>query len=354
MEPLQNMWNTIKALTHRKFTPRRLKYSRLGITGAFAVGALVVIMVAGWLVSRRGASAADIRLAEFARAAKEEPLELLTRAARANRIVFLSDIHNSTSVKELAARAIQRIAGSSGLDAVIIEVSADQQAHIDAYLDRTPEDASVLLSHPKTIGEPGSATRAFLELYHTVWALNEKLGPDQRIRIIAADLPGWPPEAGASTADAARKMAKRDEGMQDVVQSILSRIPNARILIFMTGLHGLKSGNVLVQTGGSEAVSVTPLAERLTQSTDEVYTFLVDAPSSGVATRELAPYVGTRAAQVLDAAGVNKRFGATIGSEFDYLKQPIIEKKTPGIEYSVNPRDYKLGDVADAYINLGH
>lgn len=346
------MWQTIKALTHRKFTPRRQKYSRLGITGAFAVGALLVIMVAAWLVDRRGAPTEDRRLVALARASNEDPLELLTRAARANRIVFLSDIHNSTPIKQLVARAIPRISGTSGLDAMVIEVGSDQQPYIDAYLDRSPEDASVLLSHPKTIGEPGSATRAFLDLYHAVWALNEKLGADQRIRIIAADLPGWPLEAGAASSEAARKMAQRDEQMQNAVESVLGRIPNARILIFMTGLHGLKSGNVLVESGGSEPVSVAPLAARLAQATDEVYTFLVDAPSSGLTTSELAPYIGTRVAQVLSDGGVHKRFGATIGSEFDYIKQPIIEKKTPGIDYSINPRDYKLRNVADGYIHL--
>lgn len=352
MGPLSNMWNTIKALTHRKFTPRRRKFGRLGITGAFAVGALLVIVVAAWLVDRRGASAPDRRLVALAESSHEDPLDLLTRAARANRIVFLSDIHNATSPKRLAAHAVPRIAATSGLDAIAIEVGSDQQPYIDAYLDRSPEDASVLLSHPKTIGEPGSATRAFLDLYHAVWQLNEKLGADQRIRIVAADLPGWPLAAANVSGDAAGRMGKRDEQMQNVIENIIARIPNARILIFMSGLHGLKRGSVLVQSGGSEAVTVTPLAERLTQQTDEVYTFLVDAPSSGLTTGELAPYVGTRVAEILARANVNKSFGATIGSEFDYLKQPIVEKKTPGIEYSILPRAYKLRDAADGYLYL--
>jgi hypothetical protein len=345
------MWNFLKALRPRTKLGKK-KYGRLSMTGGFAVAALLVILVAGWLVDRRGASEPDRRLAELARTAEADPLDALVQAARANRILFLSDIHNSTPAKQLAAAAIKRIATTSGLDAVVIEVGSDQQPYIDQYLDRTPEDASVLLSHPRTIREPGAATRAFLELYHEVWQLNQKLGADERIRILAADLPGWPPDVGA-TGEMAEKMAKRDEQMRNVIEAeVLSRIPDARILIFMTGLHGLKTGSVSVQTGGSAAVSAQPLAARLAQSTDEVYTFLLDAPSSGVTGREVAPYVGTKVGGVLEAARVNRRFGVTIGSEFDYLRQPIIEKKTPGIEYAVNPHDYKLRDVADAYIRL--
>jgi hypothetical protein len=330
------------------------KYGRLGVTGAFAIAALVVIFIAGWLVDRHAASASDRGLAEVARNAKDQPVDLIVRAARANRIVFLSDIHNSNAVKDLAARSIARIAATSGLDAVILEVGADQQPYIDAYLDRTPEDASVLLSHPRTIGEPGSATRAYMEIYHAVWQLNSKLGPDQRIRIIAADLPGWPP-AAPSPAETAKKMEARDEYMEKAVQQqVLTAIPEGRMFVFMNGLHALKNGNVLIQTGGAAPVNITPLAARFAHATSEVYSILVDASSSGVTGRQLVSYDGTRVAKILADAGVNKRFATPITSEFEYLRYPILEPKTPGIEFTVTPRDYRLSSVADAYIHLGH
>lgn len=329
------------------------KFGRLGVTGTFAVVALLLILVAGWLVDRRVANASDRKLAALARESKEDPAELIARASRANRIVFLADIHNSAATKELAARAVQKIASLGGLDAVIVEVGADQQPYIDQYLDRPAEDASVLLSHPRSLGDPGAATRAMLDLYHTIWKLNEKLGADQRIRIIAADLPGWPSERTPSPSETAHLMSKRDEQMHNVIDSdILAKMPEARVLIFMTGFHGLKTGTVLLQTGGAAPVTITPLAERLAQTTDEVYTILVDAPSNGVATREIAPYLGTRIAPILSNAGVNKSFATSLTADFDYLRQPLVERKTPGLDFGVNPRDYKLRDVADAYINV--
>lgn len=346
------MWKVARRMERRNWSGA--KYGRLGVTGVFAVVALIVIFIAGWLVDRHAASASDRGLADLARASRTDPVDLIARGARANRMLFLSDIHNSAAVKHLAARAIARVGAESGLDAVVLEVGADQQPYIDAFLDRAPEDASVLLSHPRTIGEPGAATRAYLDIYHAIWQLNSKLGPDQRIRIIAADLPGWPPSA-PSPAETAKQLAAREEHMEKIVrENVLSAIPEARVFFFLGGLHTLKSGNVVVQTGGTAPVTVTPLAERFAQTTSEVYSILVDAAASGVTGRQLVSYDGTRVAKVLEDAGVNKRVATPITSEFAYLRYPIVETKTPGIEYSVIPRDYRLSSVADAYIHLGH
>lgn len=341
------MWNVVRRMEGRR------KFGRLGVTGGFAVVALLLIVAAAWLVDRRGASPADRRLAQFAKTAAEKPVELVLRAARSNRIVFLADIHNSTATKELAAQAVQRIAAGPGLDAIIVEIGADQQPYLDQYFDRPQEDAAILLSHGRALGEPGAATRAMLDLYHAVWKLNEKLGADQRIRVIAADLPNWPPERTPSPGELAHLMSKRDEQMYNVISNdVLALMPEARILIFMTGFHGLKSGTVAVQTGGAPTAIATPLAQRLAQTTDEVYSILVDAPTSGTATREFVPYLGTNIKQILADAGANKTFATPVTPEFDYLKTPLIERKTPGTEFGVNPRDYKLRDVADAYVML--
>lgn len=325
------------------------------MTATFALGALVLIFAAGWLIDRRGASAADRRLADLARKSGEPPLDLMVRAARASRIVFLADIDNSAATKEFAANAITRIASSPGLDAVVVEVGADQQPYLDQYFDRAPEDAGVLMAHERTLRGPGGATRAYLALYHVIWKLNEKLGPDERIRVIAADLPGWPPTDAASPAEMARLMGERSAAMAETVNTkILGTIPSARILVFMTGFQAMKSGAVDVQTGGTTPVSVKPLAERLAEMTEEVFTILVDAPSTGSTGREIAPYLGTRVSEVMREAGVSKPFALQVTREFDYLRHPLIERKTPGVEFNVTPDDYRLRDVADAYVSLGH
>lgn len=345
------MWKVVRRMERRTWIPSR-KYGRLGVTGAFAVLAVAAILLASWILDWRGASAADRGIAELAKATQDDPVDLVTAAARTNRIVFISDIHNSTAVKQFAARAIAQIVELSGLDAVVLEVGADLQPYIDQYLDRSSDDASVLLTHGRTLREPGAATRAYLELYRAVWRLNQQLGPDQRIRIVAADLPGWSHAGAASPSESARRMAEREEHMLQTVDTLLATMPGARLLVFMTGLHGLKSGTVSFQTGGTAPVVVTPLAARLAQS-GKVYTLLVDAPTAAVTGREVAPYLGTRVAGVLEEAGVRHRFGSRITSAFDHLRQPIREARTPGLEFAITPRDYRLRDVGDAYINLG-
>lgn len=347
------IWRPVRHIARPRWRTSH-KLGRLGVTGVAAIAALGVILIAGWILDQRGASAADQRLAALAKSAEADPLDLVTRAARANRIVFLADIHNSVATKEFAARAITAVAKSSGLDAVVLEVGRDQQPYIDLYFDRAPEDASVLLAHPRTIREPGAATRGYLEIYRAIWKLNEKLGPAERVRVIAADLPGWPQARPGSPAEAAREMGQRSRHMTDVVdQTVLSTIPTARIFVFMTGFNAMKSGSLMLQTGGTVPVSIKPFAHELAAATDEVYSILVDAPLSGSSGREVAPYLGTRVTDVLREQGVRRRFAATITDEFDYLKQPLLEKKTPGMEFNIDPRDYRLRDVADAYINLG-
>ena len=349
------MWNPFNRQNRPTWTPASRKYRRLGVTGVFSVAALVVIFVAGWLLDRRGASEADQQLAELVRTAEESPEEYIVRAAQGSRIVLLSDIHNSTATKQFAARAVERIAAGPGLDAVVVEVSEDQQAYIDQYFDRTPEDASVLMANPRTIREPGAATRAYLDLYHAIWKINEKLGPDERIRVIAADLPGWSEDGMRSPSESARAMAERTKHMEQVIQDrILRTIPSARILVFMSGFLTLDDGTLALQTGGSSRVNVTPLGKLLAATTDEAHSILVDAPTVGTVSREMVPYMGTRVADVLQQQGVGKRAGLSITSDFDYLRHPIKEKKSPGIDFAVHPRDYNLRDVADGYINLGN
>lgn len=349
------IWNPLKQSRRRTWTSSGPKFGRLGVTGMFSVALLLLIFVAGWLIDRRGATEAEQQLAEIAEAAELTPEQYLVRAARSARIVFLSDIHNSAGIKRVAARAIRQIAESPGLDAVVLEVGSDMQPYIDQYFARTPEDASVLLSHPRTVREPGAAVRAYLEIYHAIWEINEKLGPDERIRVIAADLPGWPLERALSPAEVARLMATRAEHMANVVENdILSRIPSARIFVFMSGFHAMKSGTLAVQTGGAEPQMVEPLASVLAAATDEVYSILADAPSSGTRGRDIAPYLGTRIAPILQQQGVGKAFGMTVTGAFDDLRHPIIERKSPGVEFGVRPRDYKLRDVADGYIHAGN
>ena len=335
----------------RSSLPRR-KYGRLGVTTVFAAIALVVILIAGWLIDRRGTNEDEDRIARIARDAEGDPVTAIADASRANRIVFLSDVHPSGATKRLAANAIERISATSGLDLLVLEVGSDLQPIIDQYLDLQEEDVSMLLRNGRALREPGSATRDFLEIYRTVWKLNKKLGADQRIQIIAADLPGWPPARSLAPAEAARKAAERDAHMQKQILDFIGLNPSARVLVFMTGFHSLKSGYGELQTGGTTPVQIAWLASRMIKSAPEdVYSFIVDAPGSGAST-DITNYAGTKIGEILQRSGVNKQLVTRVTAEFDAIRQPLVIKKTPGLTFEITPRDYRLGEVADAYIQL--
>lgn len=341
----------MKMFKRRGYMPRR-KYGRLGVTGMFAAATLVVILIAGWLIDRRSSNSDESAIAELAEKASDDPVAAIVNAARAHRYVILSDIHASTATKQLAARAIEQVAATSGLDAVVVEVGSDMQPVIDRYLEVTPEDASILVTNGRTLREPGAATRSYLDIYRTVWKLNQKLGADQRIQIVAADLNQWPPARAISPAERAAKSAEREAHMQKQIQDVVSLNPRARLLIFMTGFHALKSGTGQLQTGGSTPVEIAWLGSRLEKIwPDEVYTFLVDAPASGTST-DVTEYLGTSFKTTLQRNGVNRTFVTPASSELDAVRRPLVIRKSPGLSFEILPRDYELGDVADAYIHL--
>lgn len=345
------MWNPIKLLKRRSYMPRR-KLGRLGVTGMFAAAALVIILVAGWLIDRRGSSEDESAIAELGREASGDPIAAIVTAARAHRYVILSDIHASAATKRLAAQAVEQVAATSGLDALVVEVGSDLQPVIDRYLEITPEDASILVTNGRTLREPGPATRAYLDIYRTVWKLNQKLGADQRIQIVAADLDQWPPAGAISPAERAAKSAERDAHMQKQIQDVVSLNPRARLMIFMTGFHALKDGTGELQTGGSTPVQIAWLGSRLDKIwPDEVYSFLVDAPASGTST-DVTEYLGTSFKTTLQRNGVSRTFVTPVSNELDAVRRPLVIRKSPGLSFEIMPRDYKLSDVADAYIHV--
>ena len=338
-------------LGRRSMLPRR-KYGRLGVTSMVAGAALVIMLIVGWLIEGRGNTDTEQAIADLARKASTDPAGAIANASRANRVVILSDIHESAATKRLAAQAIEKIVATSGLDVLVLEIGADLQPAIDRYLDSNPEDASLLVTNERALREPGPASRDYLEIYRTVWKVNKELGADQRIQIVAADLNGWPPARSVAPAELARRSAEREEHMQRQIERAISLQPGARVLVFMTGYHALKSGTGMLQTGGSEPVEIDWLGARLDRSTpEEVYSFLVDAPVAGRAT-DVTAYGGTSVAEMIRRSGVHRTFVSPVTPEFDAIRRPLITRKSPGLNFEILPRDYKLSDVTDAYIYL--
>src|SRR5690606_22491438 len=147
----------------------------------------------------------------------------------------------------------------------------------------TEEDASILMARPRLIREAEGVSRAYMEVLRAVRRVNDELGADRRIRVLAIDIEGWPPGGGESPAAASQRFGQRDERMYEILKPALVADPQMRVLIFVGGLHALRGSTGVVQTGGTRTVETQWLASRLLADyPQDVYTILVDATPSRI------------------------------------------------------------------------
>lgn len=340
----------------RRLIPRRrgkLGWSLL-IIGAIAAA---VASIAALFDSRHEGDA-ETGLVEYARDARGDPVRMVVTAGRRHQIIFLGDLLSAPEPKRIVADAIDALAHGPGLDVLVLEVGADLQQRIDRYLDTEPEEAGILLAEPRTIHEEWGVANEYLEIYRRVWRLNRTLDPGRRIRILAADLPGWPPAGTVPARLAAAQYAQRDSYMAERIESmILAGNPRARLLIFMGGYHGLKSGQAELHAGTDAPVPVVWLGTRLRQlHPGEVYTIVMDGASRQAPGNLVAGYTATRVYDFLRKRlpDATRPFALTIDSRFDFLRAPIRATTPPGLEITFRPDNYRLQDVADGYIFLGN
>lgn len=339
----------------RRLLPRRR--GRLGLVLLIAgAGIAAVASIAALIDGRRGGDLGS-GLVEYAQDSRADPVRLVASAARRHQIIFLGDILSAPEPKRIAADAIDALAHGPGLDAVVLEIGSDLQGRIDRYLETEPEDIGILLSDPRTTNERWGVANEYLEIYRRVWRLNRTLDPGRRIRILAVDLPGWPPAANVPPRLAAAQYAQRDSYMAERIESmILAGTPRARLLIFMAGLHGLKSGQAEVNYGTDAPVPVVWLGTRLRQlHPGEVYTIVTDGAFRSTPGTLVAGNTATRVYDFLRKRlpDASRPFALTVDGHFDFLTAPIRTVTPPGLEITLRPENYRLQDVADGYIYLG-
>lgn len=337
----------------QRYVPRARVRGSVATT-RFALVALACIVLTATVLElsgRRGVGS----LLDYAEAEAVGPLELVVEAGRRHRLLFLGDVPGADAPKRLAAEVVDTLAKTYTLDAVVLDVDVEVQPWIDRYLESDPEDVSILLTNPRTLHDAEGTSSAYLEGYRRVWQLNQSLGPDRRIRIIAADAPGWPPARPLSPAQTVAAFIHRDVHMHNTVRErVLDRNAHARVLFFMDGLHVLK-GRAQVQTGGTAPIVVTPLAELLDQQFPrEVYSILVDATAARAVPADVARFAATRALTVLrDRRSAESGLALRSGAALDFERNMLRFTRRPGIGFSLVPDDYRMANLVDAYVLLG-
>lgn len=329
--------------------PRRI---RRGTTALIAIGVILVSLGVSLILDRRSA-AGDEALIEWARENAVDPFQLIERETRSRSILLLGDIIGASAPKRLAEALIDSLGLDGRLEAVALEVPADQQPWIDLYLATYPEDTSVLLAHARSIRAGEGGDYPLLGVYRTVWRVNQVLGANRRIRIIALDSPDWPPQPGFSPARALATFAIRDSVMLENLDSrILERDPRSRVLVFVDGLRVIDAP-ARVRTGGAAPVQMRSLASRLLERQLPVYAVLVDAPRGSGAFAPIAGYHAgplhriIRSNLSLPPAGIALPIAS---SPLNTSWLPSMER--PGIDFQFLFASTSLDRHADAWVFL--
>lgn len=343
----------------KRYRRRRLLLHRrrprwLNTTAIVSIIALVLFALVAALLNRRGGRGETAALADYARRTALPPAQLIAAGARTHRIVVLGDVSGSSAAKRTVADAIEAMATGPGLDAVLLEVDPDAQSYIDAYLESAPQDASILLAHAATM--PGSDPNAYLGIYRRVWDLNARLGADRAITIEAIGMPGWPPARTLAPRQEADMLAGLATYMErKTEETVFAHNPGARVLVFVDGYQTLKSGQGYLAAGGGTPVRVGWLAAALDSAhAGDVYSVLQDGPPGGLREGASTAFTGTRAYPIFrDASRLTAPFGVPVTNAFDFLRQPIVTTASPGSQLTIQPSNYRLGEVVDGYIYLG-
>jgi hypothetical protein len=342
-------------LARQRYMPRTRQRSA-ATTAKFAIAALVLILGAATLLELRRGGGSEAELIEHARASRQDPLDLVEAAGRVRRLIMITDIPSATAPRRFAADAIERLAMGPGLDIVALDIDVDEQPFIERYLATTPEDASILLARPRAVREHDGASRALLDVYRTVWRVNQELGAARRVRIVALDRQGWPPARATAPSAAAVLFAERGDHMMETIHArVLNRSPNARVLFLVDGLHALKSGSGRVQTGGARPAEVEWLGAQLARRyPQDVFTILVDATPGRVIAPDVAAYRGTALADALRRGGLGSGFALRAAEPLNALtRTPIRVIGTTGLDFQLEPRASPFTDLADAYVYFG-
>jgi hypothetical protein len=198
------------------------------------------------------------------------PLELLRKAVRQYPMIFIGEAHTAADPKRLLVEAMELMVTEVGLDVLALEIPSREQGQIDAYLASNPEDTTILKANPRLLFGDWGASEEYLAIYRAVWRLNQARSTSDRIRIVAAEHPDWPPSdedwVKMSHSDRAKLFEVRDIHMFNVIDSIASSsTPIPRILIFMGAFHCARAGRRSYTFGQEATATYSPVGALLDQ-----------------------------------------------------------------------------------------
>jgi hypothetical protein len=309
---------------------------------------LIMLFVQGYI----GGGDAE-ELAEFVSEQGTPPVELVVEEADSRRIIIIGDVPGLAAPKTLAAQVLRELSARGGVDALVVEIDSALQHVLDRYTATSPEDASILMREPGLL-PAGDARRQWLDLYRAVYAINEELGADRRIRILAAAPGPWPPNEALPPKAAAVAYANRGVAMADrVTAQMLDRTSRSRIVALVDPLQAIRTGSAELRVGGGGAIDARWLAATLAERYPvDVYSVLLDAAREGTGYPLVVEFAGTRLHERLAKAIPSDAVGMPATGPVGDYRDPILVRTGPGVSVSFLPDDHRLADLASGYVFL--
>ncbi len=312
--------------------------------------AVVALMIMLFVQGYVGGGDAD-ELAEFVSEQGSSPIELIASGAGSRRVVVIGDVPGMQAPKTLAEQVLREMATHGGVDALVVDVDTLMQPVFDRYTATSPEDASILTRETDLL--PAS-DRHFLDLYRAVYAINEELGADRRIRILAAGPGPWPPRAALPPKEAAESYAMRGSAMAARVNTqMLERTSSSRVVALVDPLQAIRTGHGELRVGGGGAIRADWFAASLAERYPvDIYSVLLDAALDNRGYPLVVQYAGTRVHERLLKALPSDAVGMPASGPVGDYGNPLVLRTGPGISASILPDDHTLATLVDGYVFL--
>lgn len=281
------------------------------------------------------------------------PAELIAAEAGSRRIIVIGDVPGHAEPKRIVEGVLRALARSGGVDGLVVDVDTAHQLALDRYTATVPEDASILTREGGLL-PAGEGGRQWLELYRAVWSINEELGADRRIRILATGPGSWPPREALPPKAAAEAYAARGQEMADRVgEQMLECTSRSRVIALVDGLQALRSGTAELRVGGGGAIQAHWLAATLAARYPvDVYSVLPDVSLEMSGYPLVVQYAGTRLHERLSKAIPGRMVAMPTAGPVGEFRDPVLLRTGPGITVTLQPQDRTLADLADGYVFL--
>ncbi|HVT87453.1 MAG TPA: hypothetical protein VHD56_01260 [Tepidisphaeraceae bacterium] len=165
---------------------------------------------------------------QFLHDSAKEPKELILDAIRDKRLVAVAQIPHRPTYWKLLTDAVSDPRFVARASVIFMQLPQNNQTMVDRFLSAPALDPSLAINVLRDAEEAGAPDQSMLDFLVAIYNVNEKLPPEQRVRIICVDAP-QPWKVIRQPSDLRAYDINHDEFIAHaVLRDLLARINDAR------------------------------------------------------------------------------------------------------------------------------